>query len=43
MVWSGVRPVLRLFFFLAAPHGMWDLSFPSRDPTHVPCIGNVES
>ena len=24
--------------FLAMPHGMWDLSAPSRDWTHVPCI-----
>ena len=21
------------------PHGMWDLSSPTRDRTHVPCIG----
>ena len=27
------------FFFLAAPHGMWDLSSPTKDQTHIPCIG----
>ena len=31
------------FFFLkkmlAAPSGMWDPSSPTRDQTHVPCIG----
>ena len=21
------------------PHGMWDISSPTRDQTHVPCIG----
>uniref|UniRef100_A0A8C6DB18 Uncharacterized protein n=1 Tax=Moschus moschiferus TaxID=68415 RepID=A0A8C6DB18_MOSMO len=25
------------FFFLAKPHGMWDLSFQTRDRTHTPC------
>ena len=30
-------------FFLAAPHGMWDLSSPIRDQTHDPCIGRAES
>ena len=32
-----------LFNFLAAPRGTWDLSSPTRDRTHVPCIGSVES
>ena len=30
-------------FVLAMPRGMWDLGFPSRDQTHAPCIGSVES
>ena len=29
--------VLRLGFFW--PQGMWDLSSPTRDQTHAPCIG----
>ena len=29
--------------FLAAPHGMWDLSSPIRDQTHDTCIGRAES
>ena len=29
--------------FLVAPHAMWDLSSPTRDGTHVPCIGSKES
>ena len=32
-----------VFFVLAAPHGMWDLSSPTRDRTRAPCIGSVES
>ena len=33
-----------LFFkILAMPNGMWDLSFPTKDQTHVLCIGRVES
>ena len=31
------------FFVLAAPHGMWDFSSPTRDQTHGPCIGSAES
>ena len=31
------------FFFLALPHGMWDLSSLTRDRTHAPCIGSVWS
>ena len=31
------------FFFLVALHGMWDLSFLTRDQTRAPCIGSVES
>ena len=30
-----------LVFVFAMPHGMWDLS--SRDQTHAPCTGSVES
>ena len=32
-----------LFFFLlpATSLGMWDLSSPTRDQTHIPCIGNT--
>ena len=28
-----------LFFFLAAPRGIWDLSYPTGDQTHAPCTG----
>ena len=28
-----------IFKFLAAPCSMWDLSSPTRDQTHPPCIG----
>ena len=35
--------ILFFFFFLAMPHGMWDLSSPTRDRTHAPCIGSAES
>ena len=31
------------FNCLAMPHGMWDLSSPTRDRTHAPCIGSMES
>ena len=30
-----------LFFFLAAPHGMWDLSSLARDRTRAPCSGST--
>ena len=30
-------------FSLAVPRGMWDLSSPTRDRTHTPCLGSVES
>ena len=29
------------FFFLAISLSMWDLSSPTRDQTHIPCIGNM--
>ena len=32
--------ILPLFYVLALwPRGMWDLSSPTRDRTHTPCIG----
>ena len=31
------------FLFLAAPHGMWDLSSPTRDRTCATCIGSTGS
>ena len=31
------------FFFLAIPHGLWDLRSPTRDGTCAPCNGNMES
>ena len=33
--------ILFFKFFLAMPHGVWDLSFPTEDPTCVPCSGSV--
>ena len=30
-------------FFLAMLCSMWDLSSPTRDQTHAPCIGSMES
>ena len=39
--WCELLPHCR--FFLAAPCGMWDLSSPARDQTHVPCSGSTES
>ena len=36
--WIGVG-----FFFLAAPHGMWDVSSLTRDWTCASCIGSVKS
>ena len=32
-----------LFLFLAALHGLQDLSFLIRDRTHAPCSGSSES
>ena len=29
----------KAFFFFAEPHSIWDLSSPTRDWTHVSCIG----
>ena len=33
--WAGQS--MSHFFFSATPHGMWDLSFPTRDGTRAPC------
>ena len=30
---------VKSFFFLAAPHSMWNLSSLTRDRTRAPCIG----
>ena len=32
-----------IFFFLAPLHGMWDLSFLTRNQTRALCIGSTES
>ena len=45
---SGIREGGRLiqrasFFFSVVPRGMWDLSSPTRDRTHTPCVGSAES
>ena len=37
------QSILVLFFFLATPLSMWDLSFLNRDQTLAPYTGNVES
>ena len=37
------RHLQSIFFFLAMPGGMQDLSSLSRDQTHAPYIGSVES
>ena len=38
-----LKIVLFIFYFLATPHGTWDLSSLARDRTCVPCIGNMGS
>ena len=39
-----VRPLQRSFFlFFAVPRGIWDLSSLTRDWTHAPYVGRVES
>ena len=35
--------ILSFFKFSAMSCGMWDLSFLTRESTHTPCIGSVES
>ena len=39
-VWKLLREI---FFFLAVPRSMWDLSSPTRDRTRAPCSGSAES
>ena len=34
---------LHFFSFLVIPCGIWDLSSLTRDETHAPCIGSMES
>ena len=31
-----------LFWGWGMPWDMWDLSYPTRDPTYTPCMGNME-
>ena len=42
---NALKPslTLSLFFSLAVPRGMWELSCPNRDRTCAPCIGSAES
>ena len=40
---NGWTDILKKNFFFAMPCGMWDLSVLSRDRTHTPCIGSMES
>ena len=40
---STLPPIpVGFFFFFAALHGMWDLSFLTKDQTHAPCSGSTE-
>ena len=32
-----------LFIFSAVPRGMWELTSPTRDCTHAPCVESVAS
>ena len=34
---------IHFFLFFATPHGMWDMSFLTRDRTHNSCSGGSES
>ena len=38
-----IYPLNYFFNFLAALHSIQDLSSLTRDQTHTPCIGRVES
>ena len=38
-----VADIAFLFYFLAVPHGAWDLTSLTRDRTHALCIGSSES
>ena len=33
---------LFIYWFLAVPHSMWDLSSPTRNQSHATCTGRVE-
>ena len=41
----GWRPFMYFFFFkfVAALHTMWALGSPTRNRTHIPCTGSVQS
>ena len=39
----GSSIVLNFIFFLAVPHGMWDLSSLIRDQIHTLCTGSTIS
>ena len=34
---------LKILDLLTAPSGMWNIGSPTRDLTHAPCIGSMES
>ena len=38
LIWD----IVSFFFYLAKPCCLWDPCTPTRDRTHVPCIGNTE-
>ena len=40
---SDIDSFFFLFFFLASLCGMWHLSSPTRDQTHILCIRSEES
>ena len=35
---AGRQPRGGSFFFLTMPHGLWDLSYPNRDPTQATAV-----
>ena len=41
--WARCKVSFLLVYFLAASHGMWDLSFQIRDWTRTLCIGSAKS
>lgn len=41
--WNEITNFFFFFNFLAMPRGKWDLSFPTRGRTHMPCIGSTEA
>ena len=40
--WEELEEKIMSFSFLVAPSTLQDLSFPTRDRTHVPCSGSME-